>query len=242
MQNKYAGDIGDYLKLGILRALSPGRKLGVAWWLHPDGGPVGDGQHTKYLDAGLAWRPYDPPLFDHLREIVSSGRRAVAALQDERLLPGAVFAAEQIPVTCGPSERPVQRAAWFARVKAALAECDLVFADPDNGIEPGGYKPTMGNAGKSITWDEIVALRAPGRALVIYHHQTRFKGGHLAEIEHLAKGLRARGFGSVDAVRASPYSPRVFFLLDGDARLKARGVQLAQDWRDHLTWHPDAGL
>ena len=36
MQNRYVGDIGDYLKLGILRALSPGYHLGVAWWLFPD--------------------------------------------------------------------------------------------------------------------------------------------------------------------------------------------------------------
>ena len=35
MQNRYVGDIGDYLKLGILRALSPGYRLGVAWWLFP---------------------------------------------------------------------------------------------------------------------------------------------------------------------------------------------------------------
>jgi len=36
MQNRYVGDIGDLLKLGILRALSPGYRLGVAWWLFPD--------------------------------------------------------------------------------------------------------------------------------------------------------------------------------------------------------------
>jgi hypothetical protein len=35
MQNRYVGDIGDYLKLGILRALSRGHRLGVAWWLYP---------------------------------------------------------------------------------------------------------------------------------------------------------------------------------------------------------------
>ncbi len=242
MQNKYAGDIGDYLKLGILRALSPGRKLGVAWWLHPDGGAAGDGRHTGYLDAGLDWRPYDPPLFDHLRAVVGSGRREVAALQDAAVLPGAVFAAEQIPVTCAPAERPAQRAAWFGRVQAQLKDCDLVFADPDNGIEPAGYKATMGNAGKSITWDEIMALRAPGRAVIVYHHQTRFKGGHLDEIDHLARGLRARGVASVDAVRASPYSPRVFFVLDADAPLQARGAALATHWRGSLTWHPAVGL
>ncbi len=238
MQNKYVGDIGDYLKLGLLRALSPGRRLGVAWWLHPDGGADGDGRHTGYLDAGLDWRPYDPPLFDALREIVGSGKRAITALEGPHILPGAVFASEQIPISGSPSDRPARRAAWFGRVKAAVAGCDLVFADPDNGIEPAGYKPTMGNAGKSITWDELIALRTPNRALIVYHHQTRFKGGHLEEIAHLAGRLKERGFASVDVLRAKPYSPRAFFLLDADADLRTRAEGLSQHWREQLTWHP----
>jgi hypothetical protein len=39
MQNRYVEDIGDYVKLAILRALSSRpsvRRLGVAWWLFPD--------------------------------------------------------------------------------------------------------------------------------------------------------------------------------------------------------------
>ena len=30
MQNPYTGDIGDYVKYGLLRALAEGRRLGVA--------------------------------------------------------------------------------------------------------------------------------------------------------------------------------------------------------------------
>ena len=50
MQNRYVGDIGDYLKLGILRALSPKYRLGVAWWIYPDETHNADGQHIGYLD------------------------------------------------------------------------------------------------------------------------------------------------------------------------------------------------
>jgi hypothetical protein len=49
MQNKYVGDIGDYVKLAILRALSPGYQLGVAWWLVPDEEHKKDGRHVDYL-------------------------------------------------------------------------------------------------------------------------------------------------------------------------------------------------
>jgi hypothetical protein len=45
MQDRYAGDIGDFVKLAILRALAPGWHLGVAWWLYPDESHNGDGRH-----------------------------------------------------------------------------------------------------------------------------------------------------------------------------------------------------
>ena len=85
MQNRYAGDVGDYVKLALLRALSPGRRIGVAWWLCPDGGPAGDGRHTAYLEAPTVWRDLDPKLFDALRHIVTSGQRNVAALEQLQL-------------------------------------------------------------------------------------------------------------------------------------------------------------
>lgn len=36
MQNRYVGDIGDFAKYGLLWALSPQKRLGVAWYLYPD--------------------------------------------------------------------------------------------------------------------------------------------------------------------------------------------------------------
>ena len=42
MQDRYAGDIGDFVKLGLLRALSSGCKLGIAWYRFPDEDHNGD--------------------------------------------------------------------------------------------------------------------------------------------------------------------------------------------------------
>ena len=75
MQNRYVGDIGDYLKLGILRALSPGFHLGIAWWLFPDESHNRDGRHISYLSHPDQWRHFDPDLFDTLREIVFTRRK-----------------------------------------------------------------------------------------------------------------------------------------------------------------------
>ncbi len=49
MQNRYTGDIGDFGKLGLLRALrASGLSIGVNWYLVPDEGHNNDGKHTKY--------------------------------------------------------------------------------------------------------------------------------------------------------------------------------------------------
>ncbi|MGA3002634.1 MAG: hypothetical protein ABSE20_12955 [Acetobacteraceae bacterium] len=80
MQNHYVGDIGDYLKLGILRALSPGYRLGVAWWLYPDEVHDGNGKHVGYIQRPEQWRHFDPALFNALRHIVTSGLRNVDVL------------------------------------------------------------------------------------------------------------------------------------------------------------------
>jgi hypothetical protein len=72
MQDRYAGDIGDYVKFAILRALSTERRLGVAWWLFQDSGPVGDGRHISYLNTPAKWRHLDPEIFDALGQMINT--------------------------------------------------------------------------------------------------------------------------------------------------------------------------
>ena len=81
MQDRYTGDIGDYIKYALLRALSPGLKLGIAWYLYPDENHNSDGKHVQYLQDPQRWRHLDPELFDALKQIVESNRSvsAVAA-------------------------------------------------------------------------------------------------------------------------------------------------------------------
>src|ERR1019366_1141866 len=135
MQNRYVSDIGDFLKLGILRALSPGYSLGVAWWLFPDENHNKDGRHIGYLEQPEQWRRFDPLLFDALAEIESSGQREVRALEGPNILPGTVFASDVVPVDGPIPQRRQAREQWFASVQRALHGTDLVFVDPDNGLQ-----------------------------------------------------------------------------------------------------------
>jgi hypothetical protein len=113
MQDRYVGDIGDYVKLSILRALSPGCPLGIAWWLYPDESHNKDGRHIGYLGRPDQWRHLDPDLFDALAQMVASDRRDVRALETADVLPGAIFASEVMPVGGPIADRP----RWLTRVQ-----------------------------------------------------------------------------------------------------------------------------
>ena len=94
MQNRYTGDIGDYAKYGLLRALANDRSLGVAWYLFPDEDHNADGRHVGYLKAPGHWRARDPKLFDTLSGIVEEDRRSVAGIEQSGILNGAKFSSE----------------------------------------------------------------------------------------------------------------------------------------------------
>jgi hypothetical protein len=178
-------------------------------------------------------------LVDHLKRVVASGSRSISSLEQTLSARNVTFASEVIPTHVPATYRPQARENWFNRVEHALRNTDLVFADPDNGLEPPGYKPTLAHSGKSIRIQEIQQLAANGRTVLVYHHQTRWKGGHLEEIRHWAARLRSLGFRSVDALRAPAYSPRVFFLINASEVFRHRAELLHRSWGDRLTWHPD---
>lgn len=90
-------------------------------------------------------------------------------------------------------QRRQARQEWFQAVRCTIEEADLMFLEPDNGLQPAGFSHDLPKAGKSITLDEPRALARPERCLIVYHHQTRRKGGHHGEIENWADRLRACG-------------------------------------------------
>lgn len=135
MQHRYVADIGDYVKLAILRKLSPGRILGVAWWLFRDENHNRDGSHRKYLERPQEWGHFDPELFDALLTIDRQKKQNISAIENASVLPDAVFASDPVPCDAQPfSLRPAKRREWLVGVETRLERCNLIFLDPDNGI------------------------------------------------------------------------------------------------------------
>jgi hypothetical protein len=170
--------------------------------------------------------------------IIERGERNVQML--EALLPaGTSFSRDPIPCDGRPPNlRPAERRRWFETMSGCLEHADLLFLDPDNGIAAAGTKPTQRSAGKSVSIAEITALRRPGRNIIIYHHQTRRRGGHVQELSHLAATLEAASLPVAGALRAKPWSPRAFIFIDANPALVARAEAIATAWKGHMTWQP----
>jgi hypothetical protein len=87
MQDRHAGDLGEFLKFGLLRWLappdSPWPRLGVIWYRTADEVHNADGKHVACLTPGRsAGRlcQLDPDPYDRLARIVSTGQHSTAAL------------------------------------------------------------------------------------------------------------------------------------------------------------------
>jgi hypothetical protein len=203
----------------------------VAWYLYPDEGHNADGKHTTYLSAPDKWRHLDPKLFDALAGIVSSDR-SVSALEQSRVLK-ATFANEML--TTGQMEAPYRdrwRLNWSQRVLATLSDCDLVFADPDNGLTDDQPKRRREkHFGKRMPLSEVRSIVAD-RTAVIYHHNTRFKGGHDVEVTHWSKLFGADTL----AVRSNSFQCRTFFVVKPDAQIAERVRQFCEVWSNHNVW------
>ncbi len=223
MQDRYVGDIGDYAKYALLRALSPGFRLGVAWYLFPDEGHNADGKHTAYLESPGRWRSDDPWLFDVLKRLVKDGHRSTKAVEKAGVVPGAVYSSVLLSTDAiGVEKRADWRRDWFSNVLEELRHCDVVFADPDNGLcEDEQFRPGRLKDWKRLPLREAYAL-SDRRTAILYHHNTRRPGGHMEEIRHW---INRMGLPCI-ALRWRPYSPRTFFIVNPGAVIEAR----AREW------------
>jgi hypothetical protein len=226
MQDRYAGDVGDFGKFAILRALAGDRSLGVCWYRCSGAGESNnDGRHVAYLQRPELYRHLDAPAFDAMAAVVRR-ERSLRALERCDLLPGATYHGDEVP------RGREARTAWFAQLSRTVDHCDLVFTDADNGFEWSTLSP------KCVARNEARALRRRGRALLLYHHQTRRAGGAAADFGHFSRWLFDIGARTVEGVRLRPYSSRFYLLVDGDVRLSRALRTFARRWGDAAEHFP----
>ena len=168
MKHQYFGDINDYRKYGLLRLLSGGTlRLGVCWMLTLDDGRT-DGKFIQYLHAPHIWRAYDPPLFDALHQVVNVARlRSVHQAEQLSILPAADFYTHLL------FDNRMQRQGYFQRMLQQFQDVDLVFFDPDNGIETASVKLGQKASSKFLYWSELLTTYQGGHSVLFYQHFRR---------------------------------------------------------------------
>lgn len=169
MQDRYAGDVGDYGKLALLRAMeAQGFKLGINWYrtetaayeIHDDG---------KYRIPKV-FAECDPQLSAALNAIFDSAdSRSVQKLEQANLLRCKYFVHDLVP------RANQERFDWHRQALAHFADCDLVFLDPDNGLNVKSVKPGSQKSVKYVWIDEITDYVRAKKSVIFYNHRPRKK-------------------------------------------------------------------
>jgi hypothetical protein len=166
MKDQYFGDINDYFKYGMLRCFAKaGLSVGVCWMMTPnDGRP--DGRKIEYLADKATWRDFDPMLFDSLEKAIKR-RRSIRHVHYSRILPNCTFCADIVP------EVIPLRKKWLTRSLGKLSGVDVMFFDPDNGIEVTSTQIGKRGSSKFLFWHEIEKAWDEGCSLLVFQHFPR---------------------------------------------------------------------
>jgi hypothetical protein len=108
-------------------------------------------------------------VFDELAGIISAGKRSLSAVQRTSILAGARFH----PALLG--DRPGARERHFNEIWQALGPRDLVFFDPDNGLEVKSVRAGARNCCKYVFLEELAVALGEQRSVCIYQHFPRVK-------------------------------------------------------------------
>ena len=185
MQDKYAGDVGDFGKIILLNRLhelvgQQGR-LGINWYrvARPEK-TNRDGGFIEYLDEGSRtanlYRKCDPIVYRKLKELVHRNR-SICTLEASGVFPkNMVFFSE--PLTYGSQpirERPELRKAWHSKAVRMLSSARIIFLDPDNGIQTANMRETRSRSIKyALNW-EIHDYCKHADIVIVYNHRVRTK-------------------------------------------------------------------
>jgi len=204
MKDQYFGDINDYRKYGLLRAIIRAGefRLLVTWMLTPDDGST-DGKFISYLEPPGKWSLHDPVLFQKIKELLAPGRkRQVSLIENTGLLPKAEYFSSHVPDTTSG------RSSWFNSLTQLAQGCDFVFLDPDNGLEVKSKAYGKKNSSKFLYWREVETFWASGKSLLIYQHFIR--ENRLNFIRRMLEALRSATPGSFVEAFSTPH---VVFLM-----------------------------
>jgi len=227
MKNQYFGDINDYLKYGLLRCLAnAGLRIGVCWMLTPDDSRP-DGRKIQYLLKPDIWRRHDPELFDALATAVRTRRRHVHQAERLNILPNAMFFSDRVP------EAFQSRKDWLSKALTKIGSADLLFFDPDNGIEIRSKPVGRKGADKYMMWKEIEIAWCQNRALLIFQHFPReHRVRYLARLKCELNQRTPNGF--IDTLITTNVVYLLAYREDHATQIRSAFRLIRERWRERV--------
>ena len=185
MNDSYAGDIGDFCKYGLLRFIintSNGKKLGINWYRTD---LKRNGKHYDYLKLntkrGQTMRMLDENLYDALSPFRNREYRKIKNVEEANILPGTTITFNNF--VSGRFERE----SWHKRALQQLKKADIIFLDPDNGIEI----KTKPFSKEHVRIQELQDYYETGKTIILYNHYGRAieneRRTQFRELKHLLR-------------------------------------------------------
>lgn len=181
MKNQYFADVGDFGKYGMLNFFSKSNLiLGFNWYLTRDDNRT-DGKFIDYFNK-LDFLVCNSELHDFLHRCVVEGRRNVDELSNFSAFESTLMFTDILQIdhikALSPQGRAMRlkvRHDWFKSSMNYLSDCDIIFCDPDNGIETRSLSTTGKDSVKYVLVDEIKEMVEAGKSVICYNHRDRSK-------------------------------------------------------------------
>jgi hypothetical protein len=171
MKHQYFGDVNDYVKYGLLRCFAEAEfRIGVCWMLTPPDDKRRDGRKVGYLSRPDKWKRHDQDLFVHLSQTLATpDGRNLRHIEGPNHILRARFFRDPVP------DSRAEREDWFNKMLTDLNGSDLLFFDPDNGIEVRSKAIGQKDSSKYIYWKELTESWRHAKSLLIFQHFPRVK-------------------------------------------------------------------
>jgi hypothetical protein len=224
VKHQYVGDLNDYRKYALLRALSAGGsvRVGISWMLTASDRRT-DGNNLSYLNQPERHRQFDPQLFDFFADASATPDwRRLETIEASAAIPGASYFNTEL------LDNVSARDDFMGQCALSLADADLIFFDPDNGLEVSLPKGRRGSC-KYLYLDEVKRFYASEKSLLIYQHFPRIERGAFTE----ACATRLRSVAPDAALWAFTTSNVLFLLMihpNSPARLTTAALEASERW------------
>jgi hypothetical protein len=227
MKNQYYGDINDFKKYSLIRHLTGEGEIQITMcWALTENDEHKDGSRVNYLMEPPKWRKFDPIVFDQLRrDLLIKGERKVENIELSNILANCRFFNQIL------KDDEKERDKFFQEFYEFSQDTDLIFLDPDNGLEIKSIPRGAGKSSKYVYWKELLQLYNTGKSLLVYQHFPR------RNREHFIDNITSKVFQIVGSSIVFLYiTSNVLFILIPQKKheryFRKKNLTISKNWKD----------